>query len=250
MRKLITSYLFPAAVILAAALIAAAVSAPFKRCVENAETKALDPESLKAALGKGMLFGVLGGYRSLVADFVWIKSYVDWENKDIPACMASMELAAAIDPYMELYWTQGAAIIAYDFPYWQLRTLPKNLQSAGALERLKLRNAEIALDFLDRGLKIFPKSEALLLKKGQIAISSGKFAIARACFADLTSLPNPSVYSRRIYAALLERDADTELALKVLENTIADVDKDTPVYKIISEQIEQAKAKLRKEKAD
>ncbi len=244
MRKIATSYLFPAAVVLAAALFTGAVSEPFKNCAKTPGIKTLNAESLKAVLGKGMLFGVLGGYRTLAADFVWIKSYVDWEKKDTASCLASMKLAAAIDPYTKLYWTQGAAVIAYDFPYWQIRSLPKNLRSAEMLGLLKFRNAEIAVDFLDEGLKIFPKDESLLLKKGQISISAEKFAIARECFFHLTMLPNPSVYSRRIYAALLEKDGDIRKALDVLEKTIKDVDKDTPAYKSISDQIIRERAKL------
>ena len=52
----------------------------------------LSAESLGGA-GGGALWGILGGYRSLVSDFAWIKGYIDWEKKDVAGCMSAIDLS-------------------------------------------------------------------------------------------------------------------------------------------------------------
>ena len=37
---------------------------------------------LEPTVGQGVLLGVLGGFRTVVADFTWIRGYVLWERKN------------------------------------------------------------------------------------------------------------------------------------------------------------------------
>ena len=62
--------------------------------------------------GAGIAFAMLGGYRTLLADFVWIKGYIDWERQDLSGCVSAIDLATTLDPDSVFYWRFGAGIIA------------------------------------------------------------------------------------------------------------------------------------------
>lgn len=147
------------------ALVGVAAS-PLKKAAE-ANGRAFSRQSIEAALGgKSSLWGLLGGYRSLISDFAWIKGYIDWERKDISGCISSIELATAIDPYMTIFWTQGAAMIAFDMPHWLLQKLPPTQRDEKALRTFKIRQSAIALKFLDKGLSLFPGKRRIAFAKG------------------------------------------------------------------------------------
>ncbi|GBL28003.1 hypothetical protein EMGBS8_19510 [Verrucomicrobiota bacterium] len=39
-------------------------------------------KDLEPTLGQGVLLGILGGLRTVVADATWLRSYVFWEKRD------------------------------------------------------------------------------------------------------------------------------------------------------------------------
>ncbi len=205
----------------------------------------LSAESLGGA-GGGALWGILGGYRSLVSDFAWIKAYIDWEKKDVAGCMAAIDLATKIDPAMITFWTQGAAMIAFDTPHWLLQKLPPKQRDESALRLLKKRQAAIALKLVERGLKLHPDSEQLWLQKGQIAISIGDNKLAEECYARLATRPAPTVYSRRIYASLLAKNGKFQKSIDVLESVLAETDADSPLKKLLEDQIARTRLMLKK----
>ena len=246
MRFIFENYVKPALIAIAALAIAGACALPAKNAASKASPRNVDSDTIRAALGNGMLFGVLGGYRSLISDFVWIKGYLDWEKKDLAACIASIQLATEIDPYMISFWTQGASIIAFDTPHWMLQKLPPAQRTEAALQIFKSRQAAAAIKFLDKALALFPNNGEILLQKGQIAISEGDFKLAEECYAPLASLPEPTVYARRIYASLLVKNGKFGKAVEVLESVLRDTEPDSPIKKLIADQIEKTKALLKK----
>ena len=56
-------------------------------------------KELEPTLGQGVLLGILGGLRTVVADLTWIRSYVLWERRDRAGCEALMRAACALDPH-------------------------------------------------------------------------------------------------------------------------------------------------------
>ena len=124
-------------------IVASFLSYPLKKiALKNENT--ITTQSLEVAMNKGFLFGMLGGYRSLISDFVWLKAHLDWEKRNLAGCLSAMELATSIDPYMTTFWTQGAAIIAYDTPHWMLAKLPKKARTDKLLNTFKRKQAKLA----------------------------------------------------------------------------------------------------------
>ena len=71
MRFFWDSYLKPAAVIIAVFVFAGLLALPEKKLLKSYNPDAVDMPSLKSTTGGGMLFGLLAGYRSLIAGNDW-----------------------------------------------------------------------------------------------------------------------------------------------------------------------------------
>ncbi len=120
-------------------------------------------------VGQGMLLGVFGGFRAVLADFVWLQGYSYWEHRDKPDLEAMIYLATTLDPRMVGFWDNGSGELANDIAAYVNRDtdIPDN-QRLAAYYPARQTQAEIALKFLDRGLQFNPgdytllKDEALL----------------------------------------------------------------------------------------
>ncbi len=221
------------------------ITNPIKNFLKKNE-QIVTSQSLEASIDKGFLFGILGGFRSIISDFVWLKAYLDWENKNITGCISAIELATSIDPYMITFWTQGAAMIAFDTPYWIVQKIPQERQSEKLLEMFKRKQGKIAIGLLDKSLSMFPDNSELLRQKGQIAIAIGDFKLAEKCFEVLSKEDNPTVYARRIYASLLVKNGKMKKAVKVLEAVLKETEADSPIRKILQDQIIKTKDLIKK----
>ncbi len=237
--------IFALAVVCAIFIATSAITNPIKNSLLKNE-HSIQSQSLKASIDKGFLFGMLGGYRSLISDFVWIKAYTDWEEKNIAGCLSAIELATSIDPYMITFWTQGSAIIAFDTPHWILEKLPPARRNDNVLNMYKRKQGKMAIELIDKALAMFPNNEELLRQKGQIAIGIANFKLAEECFAKLSSVPDPTVYARRIYASILVKNGKPQKAIKVLESVLKETEYNSPIRTILKDQIEGIK-KLIKE---
>lgn len=226
-------------------IVASFLSYPLKKiALKNENT--ITTQSLEVAMNKGFLFGMLGGYRSLISDFVWLKAHLDWEKRNLAGCLSAMELATSIDPYMTTFWTQGAAIIAYDTPHWLLAKLPKKARTEKMLNSFKRKQAKLAIEFLDKAITIFPTNSSLILQKGQIAISVNDLKLAETCYEKLSNEPDPTVFARRVYAGILTQNGKFQKAIDVLQSILNETESDSPLRPILIQQISQTKKLLEK----
>ncbi len=81
----------------------------------------LGPRQLEPSAGQGVLLGVLGGLRTVVADVSWLRSYVLWERKEEAGCEALMRLACALDPHSRYFWEQTGFALGLDMANWEIR---------------------------------------------------------------------------------------------------------------------------------
>ena len=54
--------------------------------------------ALEGTLGQGLIIGVLGGFRAILADFLWIRTNVIWERKDHIKLDSMVRLVTSLDP--------------------------------------------------------------------------------------------------------------------------------------------------------
>ncbi len=148
------------------------------------EVKARQPEmnvhDLGDNIGQGMLLGVFGGFRTVLADFIWLQGYHYWEQRDQPDLEAMIYLSTTLDPRMVSFWDNGSSEIALDIPAWVYRnaTLPRD-QQAAAYRKARTVQAERALSFLDRGLAFHP-GEFILLKDQATLYDNSLHEVAKA----------------------------------------------------------------------
>ncbi|PWM28724.1 MAG: hypothetical protein DBX55_08815 [Verrucomicrobia bacterium] len=198
------------------------------------------------------LFALLGGYRSLIADFVWIKAYIDWERKNYIDCLAALELATSLDPETITFWTQGASIIAFDTPHWLIARSAEKID-AEMEKSIRRRQAKIALKFLDRGIAAFPDEARLWLTKGQIyIIALSDYKGAQDCYAKIVDIygNDAPVYILRIYAALLARNGHFGEAADALKRVLSQLEPDSPIKATVERDIKRAEELQKKASAD
>ena len=127
-------------------------------------------KELEPTLGQGVLLGVLGGLRTVVADIAWIRSYVFWERRDRPGCEALMRTACALDPHARYFWENAGLRIGLDMAHWEIRRRGGYAKvPAETQERLFRQYARRGLDVLEEGLGHARNRTALLLAAGFLA---------------------------------------------------------------------------------
>jgi hypothetical protein len=166
--------------IFASLLAAGVVAAPLQNLAWS-EVRARQPElnlrDMGDSLGQGMLLGMLGGFRTILADFAWLQGYLFWEQHDRPATEAMIQLTTTLDSRSVFFWDHGSDIIAYDIPAWALREVEQDYYSndparraraAQYFQQAKEIQAQRGIALLDRGLQFHPGEYDLLRDKAMI----------------------------------------------------------------------------------
>jgi hypothetical protein len=124
----------------------------------------LNLRDLQGAVGQGMVMGLLGGFRTMMADFMWISGYDSWEKRNRPETESKVYLTTLLDPRSVYFWSNGARIIGKDIPVWRIQQAGRQTTPA---EQMAIRHeqASRALSFLDRGLEFHPDNWTLLQDK-------------------------------------------------------------------------------------
>jgi hypothetical protein len=212
-----------AAFIVIAAVLASA-GAALDRVAEPAWTAArarqpalrLDP-SLPAA-GQGVTLALLGGFRALVADVLWVRMYVVWEKRDLPGTQSLIRLVTAIDPRPIYFWLNGARIIANDFAAWRLDTAGGYEAAGPAVEaRLNREQGNLALRYLDAAMEFHPASAQLWIERANIQLNRMRdVAAAAESYGRAWEQPGAPYYAARLHAEMLRRTGRKADALRFL----------------------------------
>ncbi len=195
--------------------------------VVKARQPEMNLQAIEGALGQGLIVGVLGGFRAVMADFLWIRTNTIWERRDRVKLDAMVRLVTTLDPRPEFFWINGARMIAYDVPNWRIQEeggytdVPESRQQA-----LDREQAEQAFVMLERAREFHPEKAKLYLEVGQIYLNRLKdTANAAKWFLLASQQPDAPYFAARIYGELLRRQGkDTEAYdyLKQLHHDLPD----------------------------
>lgn len=168
---------------------------------------ALRLDSSFAAAGQGVTLALLGGFRALVADAAWIRTYVLWEKRDLPATETLIRLVVALDPRPVYFWINGARMLAYDFPVWRIEgsggfdAVPSSEQ-----ERIGQEQAALALRHLEAAMAFHPANADLWIERANIQLNRlGDVAGAAESYRRAWEQPRAPFYAARMHAELLRR---------------------------------------------
>ena len=197
-----------------------------------AVVKAGQPEmnlnEIEGALGQGLIVGVLGGFRAIMADFLWIRTNTIWERRDRVQLDTLIRLVTTLDPRPEFFWTNAARMTAYDVPNWRIReeggydAVPEVRQQV-----IDREQAEQAFAMLERASEFHPDKAAFYLEVGQIYLNRLKdLENAAIWFLKASQMPDAPYFAARIYGELLRRqgkNAEAYAFLKGLHDSLPDV---------------------------
>src|SRR4051812_46033603 len=110
--------------------------------------------SLREHIGQSAYIAALSGFRSLVADILFIQAHAAWEQTEWSRVLLLFQQATTLQPRSVLFWDMAAWHMAWNASgaAWNDRTQPRQ-----AL-RVKAQREYFALgkDFLERGIKNNP----------------------------------------------------------------------------------------------
>lgn len=110
--------------------------------------------SLREEIGQLGFLAALSGFRSLVADLVFIQAHVAWEETQWGRVLLSFREATTLQPRSILFWDMAAWHMAWNASVAALRdrTLPNNARRRAAAQEY----IELGRDFLERGIRNNP----------------------------------------------------------------------------------------------
>jgi hypothetical protein len=169
---------------------------------------------LKSSSGAAALFGWLGGFRALAADFLWLRMYAGWEERDLPGTQTLIRAVVAVDPRPSYFWLNGARILAYDLPVWRIAA--EGGYDAVKAERRQVIEAEqarLALRHLEAARRAQADPVALWIEQANIELNKlGDVAAAAASFRRAWESPGGPYFAARIYGELLKRQGQNAAA--------------------------------------
>jgi tetratricopeptide (TPR) repeat protein len=186
---------------------------------------ALDLGAIEGGLGQGLTLGLLGGFRSIIADFLWLETNNPWEDMNLPATQTLIKLVVGVDPRPLYFWLNGARMIAYDMPVWRIDAMGGiNVVPASVQRRINEEQAAIAFDILDRALLHHQGHDAALIYVDIANIHLlrlGDKATAAEYFRKAAEQPGAPNYAARIYGELLRGLGRNREAYEWLRQTYA-----------------------------
>ncbi|MBK1877151.1 tetratricopeptide repeat protein [Pelagicoccus mobilis] len=209
---------------LAASLLVGVLVRPLEREVAR-ESDVQVLAGLSGNLGQGVSLAVLGGYRNVAANLVWIAMYGEWQYRRVNEVLEKMQLAVALNPNSLYFWIDGARIIANDMPVWQvgddeMERLYDESDAEGVAIRLK--QGRRALRFLDKAPAELEDRYEIPLERGTIYWQKlGDLENAIAQFGEALEKSNSPYFVSRVYAELLVENGRTLEAYEYLKKHYA-----------------------------
>lgn len=204
------------------ALILGAILAPLDRSIRLELGQGSEVESLRhldSQFGQGLSVAILGGYRSVAANLVWLAKNENWEQRDFGGTLAKIALATSIDPRPEMFWLNGSRIIANDMPAWEVGDHNTDILFQSPEGRAIVRDfGKRALAFLEGSRPYHARNSDILLEEGMIywrKLEDLEAASQRILEATLGE--NPPYHAFRLYGEILTRMGRKEEALQFLE---------------------------------
>ena len=195
------------------------IEVPAWKAVKAGQSE-MNLEALEGALGQGLVIGVLGGFRAILADFLWIRTNTIWERKDRAKLDSMVRLVTTLDPRPDFFWINGSRMIAYDVPNWRIREeggysdVPEERQQA-----IDLEQSSQAFDLIDQALDFHPGNAKLYLEKAQIYLNRLKDdANAAEWFLRASQQDDAPYFAGRIHAELLRKQGLDAEAYDFLKN--------------------------------
>jgi tetratricopeptide (TPR) repeat protein len=164
---------------------------------------------LREQVGQLGFIAALSGFRSLVADALFIQAHVAWERTEWGRVLLLFRQATTLQPRAVLFWDMAAWHMA-----WNASTAAMNDRAQPRLA-LRIKAAreyfQLGKDFLERGIKNNPDRPELYEALARLYRDKYEdHEHASEYFAKAANLPNAHRYARRFAAYELAQSAGHE----------------------------------------
>ena len=210
------------------------IEAPSWRVVKASQPE-LNLEAIEGSLGQGLVIGVLGGFRTIMADFAWIRMDTVWQRRDRAELDAMIRLVTTLDPRPDFFWINSARMVAYDVPNWRIED-EGGYSDVSAARQLAINQEQAGQAFalLARAREFHSDSSKLTLETGQIHLNRLKdIPKAAEWFLKASKMPDAPYFAARIYAELLRNQGKDREAYDYLKQLYIDLPDDPYAQKDI-----------------
>lgn len=176
-------------------------------------------DSVVESSREGAVLALLGGFRTLFANLLWLEIYQAWEQRDRQRLERLIPPVIDLCPENEYFRVHAAGMLAYDVPHWRIEAAggPSNV-NPDLQNRMHRVQAEAALSLLERGLQWQPTSLKLHLEAAYICINKlSDYERAASWFYQASQLSDAPDYVSRMYADQLIHLGHLEAAINFLE---------------------------------
>jgi len=154
---------------------------------------------LREQVGQLGFIAALSGFRSLVADALFIQAHAAWERTEWGRVLLLFRQVTTLQPRAILFWDMAAWHMA-----WNAGTAALNDRTQPRLAlRIKAQReyCQLGKDFLERGIKNNPDRPQLYEALGRLYRDKfNDHEHAAECFAKAASLPEAPSYAKRFAA--------------------------------------------------
>ncbi len=194
----------PLAAVFSMLLLFGAAKLPFEHRLEQ-EDRAAFFHGAKLSLGLRDQVGQLGflaalsGFRSLVADFLWIEAHTAWEGTQWGRMALLFNNVTTLQPRVVMFWDMAAWHMAYNASVAAMQD-PKQPRLALRL-RAQREYFELGKDFLIRGIENNPDRYLLYERLGIVERDKfGDHCAASRRFGEAAAIRGAPTYEKRFMA--------------------------------------------------
>ncbi len=188
-------------VLLAWGIIKSPIEAHLEQKMEDARLGGFKPTaSLRQQAGQAGFLAALGGLRAAVADMLWIRATVAWQDVQYGRMKLLFDTCTAMQPRRVNFWDISAWHMA-----WNGAAYIENHEPDPVARRVKMMEFfKLGEDFLLRGIESNPDSWELYDKLGLLYRDKFKdMAKASAAYDEASKRPGRLDYTRRFAAYTL-----------------------------------------------
>jgi|SRR5690625_2473372 len=216
---------------------------------------ALDLASLEGALGQGITVGLLGGFRAVVANFMWLRTNAFWEKDDLPNTQTMINLVTTVDPRPLYFWQNGSRMIALDMSVWRVREVNPDWDAVPetVIHRIDDEQGKVAIDYLKRGLSFHPDEPKLYIEIANFYQRKRRdLEMAAEYYRKASLAEGAPAYAARIYAEVLRKMERYQDAYDWLKELYATLDPYNPSDRagVVLERIRELESELDIQPAD
>ena len=154
---------------------------------------------MREQVGQLGFLAALSGFRSLVADVLWIRAHVAWERTEWGRMVLLFNNVTALQPRVTMFWEMAAWHMAYNAGV-AARNDPKLPREALRI-KAERQYWDIGRDFLQRGIRNNPDRYVLYDRLGTLLRDKYKdHAGAAEAFARVATFEDAPKYAKRFAA--------------------------------------------------